>query len=86
MSKEGFAHNSDNKNDASQITWLPNTDPAAFVIHLFNGAGGTVLQMDGLHPNFDGSTLPYGVYWWVLEEAKSDKRAVQSGGLTIRRR
>jgi hypothetical protein len=32
-----------------------------------------------------GRDVPDGVYWWLLE-VKSEKRKVQSGGLTIRRK
>jgi hypothetical protein len=83
---EVFAANDDGKNDTSMITCLPGMNPDDDKMHLLNSARGKVLQMDGLLQNFDGDNLPDGVYWWVLEEVKSEKRTVQIGGLTIRRR
>ncbi|MEY3444427.1 MAG: hypothetical protein RLZZ519_2708, partial [Bacteroidota bacterium] len=81
---EVFTANGDGKNDTWMITCLNGTDPSAYKMHLFNSAGGQVLQMDGLHQNFDGGSLPDGVYWWVLQD--SEGKDLQAGGLTIRRK
>jgi CHU_C Type IX secretion signal domain len=72
------------QNDTWMITLLDGTDPAQYKMYLFNGAGGTVLEMEGLHQNFDGGGLPDGVYWWVLQDTQG--RDLQAGGLTIRRK
>ncbi len=81
---EVFTANGDGKNDTWMITCLPGIDPGDFKMHLFNDAGGKVLEMDGLHQNFDGGSLPDGVYWWVLQDTQG--RDLQAGGLTIRRK
>jgi hypothetical protein len=81
---EAFTPDGNGKNDTWMITWLGDTDPSGFRMHLFNAAGGKVLEMDGLRADFDGGMLPDGVYWWVLQDAGG--RDVQAGGVTIRRR
>jgi hypothetical protein len=81
---EAFTPDGNGKNDTWMITCLGGTDPSGYKMHLFNGAGGKVLEMDGLRQDFDGGTLPDGVYWWVLQD--SDGNDLQAGGLTIRRR
>ncbi|MBP6720739.1 MAG: gliding motility-associated C-terminal domain-containing protein [Bacteroidia bacterium] len=81
---EVFTANGDGKNDTWMITCLPGINPGDYKMHLFNDAGGKVLEMDGLHQNFDGGSLPDGVYWWVLQDTQG--RDLQAGGLTIRRK
>jgi hypothetical protein len=81
---EVFTPDGSGKNDTWMITCLPGIDPADYKMHLFNGAGGKVLQMDGLRQDFDGGSLPDGVYWWVLQD--SEGKDLQSGGVTIRRK
>ncbi len=81
---EVFTPDGNGKNDTWMITLLDGTDPAQYRMYLFNDAGGKVLEMDGLHQNFDGGSLPDGVYWWVLQDTQG--RDLQAGGLTIRRK
>ena len=81
---EAFTPDGNGKNDTWMITCNEGIDPSAYKMLLFNGAGGKVLHMDGLHQHFDGGTLPDGVYWWVLEDQGG--KAMQSGGVTIRRK
>jgi hypothetical protein len=71
-------------NDTWMVTWKDGIDPSLYRIQLFNGAGGKVYEMNGLHQNFDGGNLPDGVYWWTL--IGLDGLVLQSGGLTIRRK
>jgi hypothetical protein len=71
-------------NDTWMVTWKDGIDPALYRIQLFNGAGGKVYEMNGLHQNFDGGNLPDGVYWWTLLAMNGE--SVQSGGLTVRRK
>lgn len=63
---------------------MDGIDPAAFNLHLFNEAGGKVMEMNGLHQHFDGGALPDGVYWWVLQDHEG--KDLQAGGVTIRRK
>jgi hypothetical protein len=71
-------------NDTWMVTWKDGIDPSDYRIQLFNGAGGKVYEMNGLHQSFDGGSLPDGVYWWTLSGL--DGLALQSGGLTVRRK
>ena len=71
-------------NDTWMVTWKDGIDPSDYRIQLFNGAGGKVYEMNGLHQNFDGGNLPDGVYWWSL--IGLDGQVLQSGGLTVRRK
>jgi gliding motility-associated-like protein len=71
-------------NDTWQVTWKDGIDPTDYRIQLFNGSGGKVYEMNGLHQNFDGGSLPDGVYWWTMQGPQGE--TVQSSGLTIRRR
>ncbi len=81
---EVFTANGDGKNDTWMITCLPGINPGDYKMHLFNDAGGKVLEMVGLRQDFDGGSLPDGVYWWVLQDTQG--RDLQAGGLTIRRK
>jgi hypothetical protein len=81
---EAFTPDGNGKNDTWMITCLGGTDPSGYRMHLFNAAGGKVLEMDGLHQNFDGGNLPDGVYWWVLQDTQG--KDLQAGGVTIRRK
>ncbi len=71
-------------NDTWQVTWQDGIDPSQYRIQLFNGAGGKVYEMNGLHQNFNGENLPDAVYWWSLTGPNGV--AVQNGGLTVRRK
>ena len=71
-------------NDTWMVTWKDGIDPSEYRIVLFNGAGGKVYEMNGLHQNFDGGALPDGVYWWTLMDLSGG--SLLNGGLTIRRR
>jgi gliding motility-associated-like protein len=81
---EVFSPDGNGQNDTWMITCLPTIDPTDYRMQLFNGSGGKVLEMDGLRQDFDGGSLPDGVYWWVLEDQSG--KALQNGGLTIRRK
>ena len=71
-------------NDTWQVTWQDGIDPSQYRIQLFNGAGGKVYEMNGLHQNFNGENLPDAVYWWSLTGPNGV--TVQNGGLTVRRK
>jgi hypothetical protein len=81
---EVFTPDGDGHNDRWFITWQPHIDPNAYTLRLFNGAGGQVWMTNTLEDQFDGGTLPDGVYWWSLKNASG--KLEQSGGLTIRRK
>jgi gliding motility-associated-like protein len=72
------------KNDTWMVTWKEGIDPTLYRIQLFNGAGGKVYEMNGLHKNFNGENLPDAVYWWSLTGPNG--AMVQNGGLTVRRK
>ena len=71
-------------NDTWIVTWLPEIDPDLYELRLYNRAGGEVARIHPLHPDWNGENLPDGVYWWALHEYRGP--AIQSGGLTIRRK
>ena len=71
-------------NDTWMVTWKEGIDPSLYRIQLFNGSGGKVYEMNGLHQSFDGGNLADAVYWWTLSGL--DGQVVQNGGLTVRRK
>ncbi|MEM7037042.1 MAG: gliding motility-associated C-terminal domain-containing protein, partial [Bacteroidota bacterium] len=76
--------NGDGINDVWEIQLLPDLDPTAYSIDLYNRAGAKVYTHEDLAAQWDGGGLPDGVYWWVLRP--DDAEAILAGGLTIRRR
>ncbi len=79
--------NGDLFNDTWLVQWSSDLDPNDYTIILFNRAGGEVFRMNPINPNFDGGSLPDGVYWWVLYGPDGPTgESVNAGGLTIRRR
>ena len=81
---EVITPNGDGQNDTWMLTLSQGGDPSLYTMRLFNDGGGKVLEMRGLRQDFDGATLPDGVYWWVIDNAQGEP--IQHGGLTIRRK
>ncbi|MEM7038004.1 MAG: gliding motility-associated C-terminal domain-containing protein, partial [Bacteroidota bacterium] len=82
---EVMTPNQDGLNDTWQIQWtgdVPNPD--AYRMLLYNRTGSQVLDMQGLRSDWDGGTLPDGVYWWNLLGPGGS--SILKGGLTIRRK
>jgi hypothetical protein len=79
---EVMTPNGDGKNDTWLITCMPGINPADYRMLLFNRSGGQVLEMNGLHDQFNSNGLPDGVYLWVLQDRHHNP--LQKGMLTIR--
>jgi gliding motility-associated-like protein len=81
---EAFTPDGNGQNDTWMITCMDGIDPMDYNMEVYNESGGKVLEMDGLRQDWDGGSLPDGVYWWVL--LNQDGSAAQAGGVTIRRK
>lgn len=76
--------NGDNLNDEWLIQWRNGIFPENYTMLLFNRSGGQVLNMSPLNQDFNGGSLPDGVYWYKLLDR--DRNTLRTGGLTIRRK
>ncbi|MBL0019867.1 MAG: gliding motility-associated C-terminal domain-containing protein, partial [Bacteroidetes bacterium] len=80
---EVFTPNDDLKNDRWLIQWNNNIDPNNYTMLLYNRSGGQVERFDHLRDDWDGGSLPDGVYWWYLYQGHA---LFMKGAVTIRRR
>ena len=81
---EVITPNGDGMNDTWQM-FLPGiADPMDYEVLVFNRTGGKVAALVPPNQDWDGGSLPDGVYWWVLRDRR-DGRELLSGGLTVRR-
>jgi len=81
---EVFTPNGDFINDTWQIQWRSDFPLELYTMEVFNRSGAQVFSMSPVTPDWDGGTLPDGVYWWKLLDENRQK--VLSGGVTIRRK
>ena len=80
---EVFTPNGDGQNDVWQVVWLDQVRPEDYTLIVFNRSGGEVHRM-GAFGQWDGGSVPDGVYWWILKGGQGAE--LQRGGLTIRRK
>lgn len=80
---EVFTPNGDLKNDTWLIQWNNDINPDNYRMLIHNRSGGEVESFDRLRDDWDGGSLPDGVYWWQLLEGDN---LVFKGAVTIRRR
>ena len=81
---EVMTPNGDGRNDVWEIRYDSDIDPASYIIEVFNRSGGKEYTLLRLDEQWNGGSLPDGVYWWILKDNTGEMQ--QSGGLTIRRR
>lgn len=82
---EVFTPNFDGTNDVWQIQWAQDIDQNNYRIQVFNRAGGLVLNMDPIRSDWNGDSLPDGIYWWKMIDKRTNTM-VESGGVTIIRK
>jgi gliding motility-associated-like protein len=80
---EVFTPNDDGKNDRWLIQWNQDVIPSNYKMFIFNRSGGQVEKFEYLRDDWDGGSLPDGVYWWRLYEGNEE---LFKGAVTIRRR
>jgi gliding motility-associated-like protein len=76
--------NGDNLNDSWLIQWRNGIFPEDYTMLLYNRSGGLALRMNPLTQDFNGGSLPDGVYWYKLLDRTGN--TLRTGGLTIRRK
>lgn len=76
--------NGDGFNDRWIIQWATGIDPQNYSMQVFNRSFGLVKEFTPLHDQWDGGTLPDGVYKWILRDLQGGP--MRSGALTIRRK
>lgn len=81
---EVFTPDGNGQNDTWKIMATGLADPSEYEILLFNRGGGMVHRMHPLNDQWNGGSLPDGVYWWKLRG--TDGREIESGGVTIKRK
>ncbi len=72
------------ENDTWMISWRESSDQLSYRIRLYNRLGGLEEEIYPLHDQWDGGTLPDGVYRWILSDLQGNQ--LRAGGLTIRRK
>jgi gliding motility-associated-like protein len=82
---EVFTPDGNGLNDTWKIQWSSDLIPTDYMIDVYNPSGGRVFQMIGLRDDWNGESLPDGVYWWVLKNQVTSE-TILAGGVTIRRR
>lgn len=82
---EVFTPNDDNSNESWLIQWNNDINPADFTMIVYNRSGGEVYRMNPVHPNWNGGSVPDGVYLWTLVSEKFPQQN-RKGAVTIRRR
>ena len=82
---EVFTPDGNTFNDTWEIQWSSDVNPSDYDILVYNRQGGQVFYMPELNSDWNGGSLPDGVYWYNVR-SKLTNQTVQKGGVTIRRR